>query len=158
MWRPYQLQDHILLGSDAKRKSIYLFLSLGKLCLTGSAQVTPHLWMNHCGYGNMQRSLICRARATCLLLRCREGHLLKTQGLSGTASLIVIFYLQGGWGHTKLHTFWKDLIIWDSITLVKCALGEHLLPYPHPISALGKRERVFSQRKIEFDTKRWENA
>ena len=158
MWRPYQLQDRILLGSDAKRKSMYLFLSLGKLYLTGSAQVTPHLWMNHCDYGNMQCSLICSARATCLLLRRREGHLLKTQGLSGTHHLLSLSTCRVGEDTQSYTLSEKDLIIWDSTTLGKCALGEHLLPYSHPISALGKRERVFSQRKIEFDTKRWKNA
>ena len=52
----HQLQDHILLGSNAKKKNIYLFLRLGKLCLIGSAWVISYLWKNHWNQGIMQRS------------------------------------------------------------------------------------------------------
>ena len=39
----HQLQDHILLGSNAKKKNISVFLSFRKLCLIGSACVISSL-------------------------------------------------------------------------------------------------------------------
>lgn len=60
-------------------------------------------------------------------------------------------------GYT-LATVSVDLTFWDSISLGKCTLVEQRLPYSHPISALENRERVISQRKIDFDTRRSRNA